>query len=206
MFRSALTELGVPFRAKDIQVKHLDGITTFKGREFGLVFPNAAVRDSFGPLFETREISYNFSGFFEPNGGRAEALYPFSALSGAKIVNSKWGRVPLLKKFNGRGYIADMRNSQFALCPMHSTWPGPAKSAWTYRFAEAVLNGAIPVTFRDLPLGRNFTKGFKFFDSEELLSGGVPADLAAEIQAFNFAVGKERFNLNKQAFEREISG
>jgi hypothetical protein len=177
LFRQAAKEIRYKIDGNNLTVDHLNGTIHHNGDGFGLVFPRAMFPNlSPTPLAERRLMLF-FSGYFEPGGGRAKMLEPLRDWPESRIENSMWGRIPLVKKFNGRGYIRNLSDSVLAPCPMHLGWPGQETNAWTYRFAEAVLLGSIPVVFRDAPLGENFTKGFHFLDAGSITPEGVWRDI-----------------------------
>lgn len=128
-------------------------------------------------------------------GGRYEALRAFMDLEGSKVEHSARGRLLFLKHRANQQYLRDMRNSKFALCPNQKDWSGPKEKAWTYRFAEAVLNGAIPVVFRDLPLGQDFTEGFHVVDSIDSLTHDLDETTALRMQRENLTLALSRFTL-----------
>lgn len=168
LFREAMRELRQRVR-DDLRIDHMKGDVVWNGKSYGLIFPRKYVLSSSSRSYDDRQISFFFKGFVTLSGGRETALEPFRNVEEAVIEQSSRGRRFLIRDLLDRNYLRMMTNSKFALCPNHVEWPGPQEHAWTYRFAEATLNGALPVVFDEMPLGSKFTRGFHVIDSATAL-------------------------------------
>lgn len=199
LLNAALREHGINPSECDIQVNHLSGTSEVMGVDVGLIFPSILMRRKMATSFSNKKNNIYFSGFLDRKGGRKELLEPLMGLPKTKIQNSFWGRLPVLKRANSPGYLNSIRRSKLVLCPMHTNWPGPKEKAWSYRFAEAVIFGSLPVVFEKAPLGQDFLQGFQYYEASQLtldFINDLDKDIYNDLVRENREVAKARFFLS----------
>lgn len=158
LFEAALSEMGVPL-PQDFRVDHQRGLILVGDEAVELLYPFSWIR-RMNAIPRTKRHRYSFIGAITESGGRAAMLAPFQE-AGHLVLETLHQRGPAKGSFDQK-YFTTLRETEFALCPNHLDWPGPPEYAWTYRFVEAALVGAIPVCFRESPLGARFVRDYRF--------------------------------------------
>ena len=195
LLSQALAEVGISTKKSDFTYDHMTGVTSVHGVDFPLTFPRKWYwRETIQPGF-SRPINFSFEGKIDAVGGRAQVLSGYRESPQNVIRSSDWGRIPFIKRLPSPGYLRRMSESKFVLCPNHSHWPGQPEHAWSYRFAESVMMGAIPIIFRSLPMGSVFTQGFRvlFDDEVEEFREQYSEDLFNEIAEHNLVQSRKFF-------------
>lgn len=113
---------------------------------------------------------------------------------GVKITFSNEGRMFPHKTWNV-GYYAGLLESEFVLCPDGDF--GKDGIAWTYRFFESILCGAIPVIQNAAPI----YEGFEFARMDRPLSELKWSQDTAE---HNFRLARERLTVPADELRLEI--
>lgn len=113
---------------------------------------------------------------------------------GVRFVLSDEGRVFPKKAWNV-GYYALLLQSQFVLCPDGDY--GDRGVAWTYRFFESVLCGAIPIVQNTCAA----YDGFIFFTMSEPLSNMA---WSASVAEHNFRLAMERMTVSADELRQEV--
>jgi hypothetical protein len=114
---------------------------------------------------------------------------------GVKIILSDEGRVFPKKSWNV-DYYAALLEAEFVLCPDGDF--GKDGVAWTYRFFEGILCGAIPVIQNSCPA----YEGFRFRTMREPLGSLVWSSEDAE---FNFALALKRLTVPAVELKAEVA-
>jgi hypothetical protein len=113
---------------------------------------------------------------------------------GIKIILSEEGRTFPRKSWNP-DYYATLLEAEFVLCPDGDF--GKDGAAWTYRFFESALCGAIPVIQNSCPA----YDGFRFRSMAEPLSDLVWSREDAE---FNFGLALRRLTVPHDVLRAEV--
>jgi hypothetical protein len=174
LFELALAEMGLRVPG-DLVVDHRKGVVYVNQEPVQLLYPYSWFR-KINKIGRSERFKYSFVGAITASGGRKAMLAPFTG-EGNLILATTHQRGRAKGTFDKR-YYSILRATQFALCPNHIDWPGPPAYAWTYRFVEAALTGAIPICFREAPLGEHFITGFTFYWADEPLTHVYRADIA----------------------------
>lgn len=179
--RQSLRELGVSYNS--LQVNHLDGINAVDGVDLDVLYPLSWVRRSLR-LTQEKIYRYVFIGLIGPD--RSDSLNPYRNRSDTFLKETRLQRLPLRKGRFRSSYWTPMHQSEFALCPQRSDWPGSKSRAWTYRFVEATLSFSIPVVFDETPLGSDFVKDYCFVNSKS--AGSAVWDPEAAVHNFHITL------------------
>jgi hypothetical protein len=113
---------------------------------------------------------------------------------GVKVILSEEGRLFPRKAWNKRYYDA-LLEAEFVLCPDGDF--GKSGVAWTYRFFESTMCGAIPIIENHSPI----YEGFRFRTLSEPLSSLV---WSYEDAAFNFDLACERLIVPADELRAEV--
>lgn len=166
LLRAALAERGRD--GASVVVDHLNGSALVDGSAVGLVYPDSFFAATEALFRRTeRPVSYFFRGYLPPRGGRIEMLARWREVAGASISESNWAQAGENKGAFDSEYFSALGAARFGLCPNHTHWPGPPETAWSYRFVDCCLVGALPVLFRTAPLSARFVDGFEFVWDDE---------------------------------------
>ncbi|MEQ8848134.1 exostosin family protein [Botrimarina sp.] len=129
-----------------------------------------------------REAHAVFCGLLTPQREELFASHGLLANGRVRVVASTRGREWPGKAWDAE-YFDALLGARFALCP-------PGDHAWSYRFIESTLCGAIPVVFCDHPIQSSFA----VLAPHELAAGRYDADVAEK----NRALAEERFGADPQ--------
>lgn len=162
LLKYALEEHNIDIERLNPEVDHRNGIVNLNGVKVGIKYPTAYL-NHIKKLNQTIIYDFCFVGHFE-SFGREESLKPFLNRN-SYIKHSEVGRQKEKYDFD-TNYYQIMCNSKFGLVPNHTSPTKPKKwqhpNAWSYRFIETIISNAVPVLFRESPLGENWISGFKF--------------------------------------------
>ena len=162
LLKYALDEYSINAEELNPDVDHRNGIIDLQGVKLGIKYPKAYL-DHISKLNQDQIYDFCFVGHFE-SFGREESLKPFIDKN-SYIKHSEVGRKKEKYDFD-TSYYQIMCNSKFGLVPNHVDPRQPKKwqhpNAWSYRFIETIISNAIPVLFKESPLGANWISGFKF--------------------------------------------
>lgn len=165
LLRRALEERGEDPDTVEL-VHHLAGTAELDGgRCVGLVYPDSFFTRTLAVVRSSKDIIFFFRGSFKSLRGRNELLEAFATeREGTVLEASEWGRRAENKGEFDVNYFVKLSRARFGLCPHHpDLLPRfDSETAWTYRFADCCLVGAIPVLFREAPLGQRFVAGFHY--------------------------------------------
>ena len=138
-FEQAMDEDCWDTTGRRISYNHPGARNVIDGCSVGIIFPRSLVAYcSCGVWNYDKNVSYFFSGF--PNHGQSrDWVMSYANESDAQVSYSPTGRS--IRKNTGLydyPYYDKMMSSRFALAP-------DGDFAWTYRFLEAIMCGAIPI-------------------------------------------------------------
>jgi hypothetical protein len=187
LLRSALAEQDFDANAAKIQIDHKNGFNFVNGHKFNIKYP-FRYRELAEAIPIDRKFKYVFSGHMSPEGGRKEMLEPFDGPE-SHIEKNDFGRKRSTKFGFNDDYYKLMRSGRFSLCPHQQDWRGPKKTAWTYRFIEAVFSRTLPICFRAAPCGPQFLEGFNVFWDDDAHT----LDNYEHKVESNYALAGERF-------------
>jgi hypothetical protein len=193
LLRMALLECGIDYRELDIDIDHVNGYNYVNGVCVPVVYPKRFFLNAKKLHAIQKSTKYYFNGNMSEQGERAILLAPFEEL-GAKIISSEFGRSQFNKAAFNRDYFRGLASAEFGLCPNQKNWSGPADTVWTYRFIECCMVRAMPVEFKETPLGRIFTSGFHYVSDEDALSGS--AHYSDKLVDENYSLAVSRFTLS----------
>ena len=193
LFRLALKEKGFNLRKLKISCNHILGKNYVNGVEFGIKYPDSFFHSAIELIPESKEYEFYFNGNMSESGERSKMLRPFMGRPHSVIIASDEGRIQNKKdKFN-LSYFSEFAKSRFGLCPHQADWTGDKDAMWTYRFIESCFVEAIPVIFKEAPLGEKFTSGFhSLWDTE--VNDDIVYDAWKAVE--NKCLAKERFLLS----------
>lgn len=154
----ALDERGI---AGVVTVDHLNGTAAVDDRNVGLIYPDSFFERTAEMTAAPKPVEFFFCGHLKGPGRKLVSLERFRG-PGSSITHSPWGRHRGNKGHFDPAYFRGLAAARFGLCPHHTTWPGDPARTWTYRFAECCMVGAVPVLFRETPLGPCFVEGFRY--------------------------------------------
>jgi len=121
---------------KQIAIDHKNARNVVNGCAVGVIFPRSLVAYCSCGLWQTKNITYMFSGF---NNAKRKWVSEYANHPDAQVQFTQSGRD--VRKETGLydyDYYDKLMASKFALAP-DGAFP------WTYRFLEGILCGAIPV-------------------------------------------------------------
>lgn len=193
ILRKALSERKIPLKNLKIEIDHLNGTNSINGVLTGIIYPDSFFRKAEKLIPRDKTLNFYFNGNMSGAGERKHMMAPFVELDKSIIINSDVGRINFLKdKFN-KSYYKGLAMAKFGLCPHQKDWPGDRDNMWTYRFIECCMVKTIPVAFEEAPLGKNFTKDFKFYHTKDVLSGKI--SYSHEEASYNLDQARKRFSL-----------
>ncbi len=192
LLQQALDEIGVPRNKTEITIDHINGTGFVNGVLVGLIYPKRFFYEA-ARIPDDKILEYYFNGAMPVGGGRQRMLAPYAARADSLVVASKQGRNNWSKGHFNKNYYEKFCQSRFGLCPHQADWPGPAETMWTYRFVESCIAKAIPILFRETPLGHDFIKGFHFFWDDQL-----PHEYNRDMAMANAKLAFERFTFDEQ--------
>lgn len=196
LLEKALKEKGIPLKDLKIEIDHLNGKNKINGIETDVIFPESFFVSAEKLVPTDKKIDFYFNGNMSNTGSREDMLKPFMNRKNSLVINSNVGRINFFKHRFNKNYYEGLAQSKFGLCPHQSDWPGPIENIWTYRFIECCMVKSIPVVFDETPLGVNFTNGFHFQLSSEIING--ECFYSSEKAESNFKLVKERFSLTDE--------
>jgi len=162
LLKFALAECNINVEQLDVDVDHRNGVIDVQGVKLGLKYPRIYLKH-IENLNHEKLYDFCFIGHFE-SFGRKESLAPFIEKN-SYIKHSEVGRQQKKYSFD-TNYYQTICNSKFGLVPNHTDPKRPKKwqhsNAWSYRFVETIISGAIPVLFHESPLGKDWVDGFKY--------------------------------------------
>ena len=120
-------------------------------------------------ISRTKDYDFFFNGNTDESGNRQFLLDPFKKLPNSLIISSNDGRKLKNKSKFNEDYFIDFANSKFGLCPHQMDWNGSFENMWTYRFIESCFVGAIPILFKETPLGIKFIDKFHFEWDDDIM-------------------------------------
>lgn len=191
----ALSERKIELNRNSISTDHLNGINKIGTIQTGVIYPDSFFRKAKKLHSLAKDYVFYFNGFIEPAGGRKELLEGFTIRPDSKIVESSTGRKRFMKSRFNSVYFRGLASSRFALCPIHTNWPGDPQTAWTYRFIDAVIAGTLPVVFEETPLGDTFVDGFYLLSVEEAKTLKISEQDYQRMIKHNFDLAQQRFRL-----------
>jgi hypothetical protein len=195
MFRLALKEEGLDYRNFDININHVDGLNIINGITLSIIYPKSFFNRAKILHANSKKYKFYFNGNMSNDGGRKEMLERFANLD-TKIVESDYGRSPFTKNKFNKIYYKELSYSQFGLCPHQKDFVGNNDTMWTYRFIECCMVNAIPVTFNEAPLGKNFTNGFHFYSDDIFFKEDVQFNKQKAFE--NYELARTKFTLNNE--------
>jgi len=195
LLKYALEEHFIDVEELDPTVDHRNGTVNLKGFNIGLKYPRAYL-DYIKELNQDKQYDFCFVGHFE-SFGREESLRPFMNKN-SYIKHSEVGRQKKKYDFD-TNYYQIMCNSKFGLVPNHVDKRRPKKwqhpNAWSYRFIETIISNAVPVLFKESPLGNEWIKGFKFLWNDSNFD--ISDKQYNNMKEYNYNLALERFFITK---------
>lgn len=201
LIRKALIEKGFNIKNLKILCDHDLGLNYVNGVKMGIKYPDSFYTKSVELIPKNKTYNFYFNGNMNENGNRFTLLKPFKKFERTALIPSNEGRIQSKKDQFNIEYFTEMAKSKFGLCPHQADWPGDKEAMWTYRFIESCFVEAIPVLFKDAPLGKTFTKGFYFLWDYELLK-------LDNIDSFDLSKSKSNKELAREVFcisEKEVN-
>lgn len=179
----------------NIEIDHLNGKNYINGHEFGIIYPDSFFKKSKKFLASEKKYLFYFNGFIDSEGGRNLLFQNYLYDQRGLIINSDKGRKNFRKAIYNKNYFSELSTSVFGLCPIHVNWPGSWHTAWTYRFIECCLVGAIPAVFTKTPHSKTFTQDFFSINEEKLLESNFSQEELSKYAWLNFLTAQKKFCL-----------
>lgn len=192
LLRRALKERKESVTVEDVH--HLGGTAVLSdGRHVQVVYPDSFFTRTSSLVRSSKDIPFFFRGSFKSRRGRNELLEAFaSEHDGVVLEKNEWGRQAENKGEFDVSYFVKLSRAEFGLCPHHPKLLGrfDSETIWTYRFIDCCLVGAIPVLFREAPLGQRFVTGFHYvWDDQDSYNYSIKE------AAWNRDLAEQRFRL-----------
>ena len=169
LLRLALIEEGIDLSTVKIECYHDIGLSKVNGIKFGIKYPMSFYKKAYSLIPKIKTFDFYFNGNTDESGKRNILLEPFKKFKKSIIISSNDGRKIKNKgKFNLE-YFEPFALSKFGLCPHQMDWDVSFKNMWTYRFIESCFVGAIPVLFKETPLGQDFIHNFYYEWNTEII-------------------------------------
>lgn len=169
LLKKALIEEGIDLSTVKIVCYHDIGVSKVNGISFGIKYPKSIFNKVSNLITKKKKYDFYFNGNTNDSGKRKILLAPFKNLGNSLIISSNDGRKLKNKgKFNF-DYFKKFAQSKYGLCPHQMDWDSSTDNMWTYRFIESCFAGAIPVLFKETPLGKKFINKFFFVWNDEIL-------------------------------------
>lgn len=199
LLRLALKEKGFNIKKMKIKCDHDLGLNIVNGIKLGIKYPDSFYLKAKKLIPENKPYSFYFNGNMSDSGLRAIMMQPFIKLPNTKVISSDEGRIQRLKDQFNHDYFAEFAKAKFGLCPHQADWPGNKQEMWTYRFIESCFVEAIPVIFKQTPLGDKFINGFYYlWDIEiELSEEKIIPEYKQYLAQKNRVLAKDRFCLTE---------
>ena len=160
LLKKALIEEGIDLSTVKILCYHDIGVSKVNGINFGIKYPKSIFNKVSNLITKKKKYDFYFNGNTNDSGNRKILLKPFKNLEKSLIISSNDGRKLKNKgKFN-LDYFINFAQSKYGLCPHQMDWVSSFDNMWTYRFIESCFAGAIPVLFKETPLGKKFIDKF----------------------------------------------
>lgn len=192
LLRQALIEEGIDLSTVKIECYHDIGLSKVNGIEFGIKYPMSFYKKAYSLTPKIKTVDFYFNGNTNESGKRNILLEPFKKNKNSIIISSNDGRKIKNKgKFNLE-YFEPFALSKFGLCPHQMDWDLSLENMWTYRFIESCFVGAIPVLFKETPLGQNFIRNFYYEWNTDIIKN--------EFYEYNEKEAKKNRELSKLKF------
>jgi hypothetical protein len=170
LFERALKEEGI--EKKDFVLKHDIPANYNNGKKYPFVFPKSFLKEV-QKLDYSKKTDYFFAGTINCKGNHREYLKKWNKPNSLIITprenkfihpsNDPTGYYS--DNFFNINYFQQLANTKFALAPGGCSYDVKRDHfAWTYRFWEAVLVKAIPITNEP---DKNLHLGYKFYSLDE---------------------------------------
>lgn len=200
ILRLALQEEGVDDKLLVIKIDHINGYNYVNNIKLPIIYPRSFFLKASKLNFE-KKTDFYFNGNMSVSGERDKMLKPFSHYNSI-IEESNFGREAKNKIVFNYDYFNGLASSKFGLCPHQKDFEGDNDTMWTYRFIESCMCKAIPLTFTETPLGKEFIQGFHCVNNESI--EGVINDYSLDKVNENLELCKERFSFINNRYIDEI--
>jgi len=172
LFRTALEEEGI--EVKGFRLDHGTPINYNGGKQYNLIYPKSYLDELKTIDTNNKVLDYIFIGTISGNHRQFLKKWdkPNSVIKTGKqnnFIHPKDDKVGYYgKNYFNRPYISQLATSKFVLSPGGCSAFNPKYKEgifiWTYRFWEAVMAGAIPITNEPDPKLHN---DYKFYSLED---------------------------------------
>jgi len=198
LIRKALVEKGFRIRKLKIICDHNLGINYVNGIKLGIKYPDSFYNEAIKLIPKKKPYEFFFNGNMAESGRRSLLLKPFKNLPNTIIISSNEGRIQSKKDQFNIEYFSELAKSKFGLCPHQIDWIGDKEFMWTYRFIECCFVEAIPILFKDAPLGESFINGFNYMWDYQLFDLNKSSDLSCADSENNRLLAKQKFCLTEE--------
>jgi len=195
LIRKALKEKGFKLKGLEIICDHILGFNYVNGIKLGIKYPDSFYYNAINLIPKNKPYDFYFNGNMNESGNRALLLRPFKDRSNSMIISSNDGRIQNKKDQFNNLYFSELAKAKFGLCPHQADWTGDKQYMWTYRFIECCFVNAIPIIFKEAPLGEKFIENFHYECENDFIE-----KIEVSVQNYSIAYAQENQLLAKQRF------